>query len=265
MIRKSLAICCAAAAPLAFAQAPAGVTLYGVLDTGIEYVTNVGPTGMGITRMPGNTGSVPSRWGMRGSEDLGNGLRANFNLESGFTPDTGTSGQGGRLFGRQANLGLSGSWGAVTLGRQSTMLFYSMLQSDLLGPNLHGLSALDSYIPNARADNALGYRGTFNGFTVGATYSFGRDAVNAGPNPTGTNCPETAADSKACREVSLLLKYDSANWGVAMASDRLNGGLGAFAGLVSSSLNDTHSFKASKRRDPSSEVCPRSPELLRMM
>jgi predicted porin len=192
--------------------------------------------------MPTNTGSVPSRWGVRGSEDLGNGLNASFTLESGFGLDAGVLGQGGRMFGRQAHVGLSGSWGALTLGRQYTMLFYSMLQSDLLGPNIHGLASFDSYIPNARADGAIGYRGTFNGFTVGATYSRGRDAVNAGPSPAGTNCPQSATDSKACRETSLLLKYDSSNWGMAVATDQILGGAGAFGGMTSSALTDTRTM-----------------------
>lgn len=61
------------------------------------------------------------------------------------------------------------------------MLFYSLLDSDILGPNVYSTASLDVYIPNARAGNAIGYRGTFNGLTLGATYSFGRDTVNAGP------------------------------------------------------------------------------------
>jgi predicted porin len=223
----------------AFAQS-AAVTIYGLIDTGVEHLTNVGPAGDGLTRMPTLTGALPSRVGFRGTEDLGGGLKAIFTLENGFGPDAGTLGQGGRLFGRQAFVGLSGPWGAITLGRQYTMLFHSILDSDILGPNIYGSGSLDSYIPNARADNAIAYRGTFAGVTVGATYSFGRDTVNAGPSPAGTNCPgENGADRSACREWSALLKYDTQNWGVAAAYDRLNGGPGAFAGLTSSSLRDS--------------------------
>lgn len=232
------ALCVASAQ--AQAQTPGGVTLYGLIDTGVEHVTNVAATGGGLTRMPSLTGSLPSRWGLRGTEDLGGGLRTTFVLESGFAPDTGASAQGGRLFGRQAFVGLSGAWGTVSLGRQYTMLFWSLLDSDVLVPNIYSIGSLDSYIPNPRTDNAIAYRGTFSGLTVGATYSLGRDAVNAGPSPGGTNCAgENAADTKACREWSMLVKYDAASWGTALAVDKIRGGAGAFAGLTSSALSDT--------------------------
>jgi predicted porin len=120
------------------------------------------------------------------------------------------------------------------------MYFWSLLDADILGPNVYGSASLDSYIPNARADNALAYRGTFGGLTFGATYSFGRDAVNAGPSPAGTNCAgENPADKKACREWSAMVKYDSASWGAALAVDELRGGPGAFAGLTGSAMTDT--------------------------
>jgi predicted porin len=215
------------------------VTIYGIVDAAVEHVTNVGAAGSALNRMPSTTGSVPSRLGFRGSEDLGDGLRAVFTIEMGMAPDTGTLNQGGRAWGRQSFVGLSGSWGSLTVGRQYTMLAVSILDADILGPNLYGSGSLDSYIPNARVDNSIAYRGTFSGLTVGATYSLGRDTVNAGPGPAGTNCPgESAADAKACREWSAVLKYDAAAWGAALAVDELRGGAGAFAGLTSSTMKD---------------------------
>lgn len=228
----------AAACGAVNAQSP--VTIYGIVDTAVEHVTNVGASGSGLTRMPSSTGTVASRLGFRGSEDLGDGLRAVFTIEQGFAPDMGTLNQGGRAWGRQSFVGLSGPWGSLTLGRQYTMLFWSILDADILGPNLYGSGSLDSYVPNARADNAVAYRGTFSGLTVGATYSLGRDAVNAGPSPAGTNCPgESATDKKACREWSALMKYDAPAWGAAVAVDEIRGGAGAFAGLTSGALKDT--------------------------
>ncbi|CAM3402765.1 porin [Polaromonas hydrogenivorans] len=228
-------------------QAQSSVTLYGMVDAGVEYVTHVAPAGGSLTRMPSNTGILPSRFGLRGREDLGGGLSAVYTLEMGFAPDTGASGQGGRLFGRQSTVGLSGDWGAVTLGRQWTMLFWSLLDSDLVGPSIYGLGSLDSYIPNSRIDNSIAYKGKFSDFTVGATYSAGRDTVNAGPSPAGTNCPgESGADSKACREWSALVKYDTKTWGAALAYDEMNGRTPASAtdvvlpaGLTSSSKSDS--------------------------
>jgi predicted porin len=118
------------------------------------------------------------------------------------------------------------------------MLFWSLLDADVMGPNVHSMSNIDSYIPNARADNSIAYKGKFDGITVGATYSFGRDVANAGPSPAGTNCAGQGADHKACREWSALVKYDAPAWGVAAAIDELRGGPGAFGGLTNSSLTD---------------------------
>jgi predicted porin len=228
---------------LAQGTAPAGVTIYGVVDTGVEYITKVGASGTSLTRMPTNTAYSPSRLGFRGSEDLGDGLRAVFTLESQIGLDTGTFLNGGRAFGRQAWVGLSGSWGTLSLGRQNTMLFWSILDADILGPNVFGSGSMDSYIPNARADNVVAYRGTFSGVTLGATYSPGRDGVNAGPSPAGTNCVgESATDKSACREWSVLLKYDTPTWGAAAVVDRIHGGPGAFGGLTSSGLTDKRSM-----------------------
>lgn len=226
------------AAAGAQAQTRSSVSLYGYLDTGIEHLTNVQGAGS-LTRMPGLTGTAPSRWGVRGSEDLGGGLSATFALESGFGVDSGTLNQGGRGFGRQAWVGLNGAWGSVSLGRNYTMLYWALIDADLIGPNAFGLSSMDSYIPNARTDNSLAYRGRFGAWTLGATYSLGRDAVNAGPSPSGTNCAgESATDSQACRQWTAMLKYDSAPWGVALAVDEMRGGTGAFSGLVRSDLKD---------------------------
>lgn len=233
-----------AAAFAAHAQTPpaapaSSVNLYGLIDVGVEHVNNVGASGSGLTRMPSNTGTLPSRLGLRGSEDLGGGLRAVFTLEMGIAPDQGTLGQGGRGFGRQSFVGLQGGWGTVSAGRQYSMIFLSMLDADVIGPAVYALGSLDSYIPNARADNSLAYRGTFSGLTVGAEYSFGRDAVNAGPSPAGTNCAgESATDSRACRQWSAMVKYDSAVWGAALAYDRQNGrGTTSSTDLVFGNLN----------------------------
>lgn len=260
----------AAAVPL-LASAQSSVTLYGVVDTGVEFVNNVGTAKDNVYRMNTLTGTVPSRWGIRGTEDLGGGLKSLFVLESGFAPDSGVSNQGGRLFGRQALVGLSGPWGQVALGRQYTMLFWAMLDPDILGPNVYGSGSLDSYLPNTRADNAVSYKGTFGGFTLGATYSFGRDTVNAGPSPTGTNCAgENPANHTQCREWSALLQYDNKWWAVAAAYDSLRGGPGAFGGLTSSqsdnrlSLNGYVLLSKTKmglgviRRDNGASPTPRS-------
>jgi len=214
------------------------VTLYGVLDAAVEHLSNVGTDSHSDNRMPNLAGSVPSRLGLRGSEDLGGGLSAVFTIEQGFGVDGGSLNQGGRVWGRQAFVGLKGNWGQASLGRQYAMLFYSLLDADILGPNLFGSGSLDSYLPNDRLDNSLAYKGSFGGLTVGATYSLGRDTVSAS-SPSGTGCAGEDGTA-ACREWSVLLKYDTTTWGVAAANDQFHGGGGSWAaaGLTSADKTD---------------------------
>lgn len=224
----------------AFAQT--SVQVYGIIDTAIERVTNTAPNGDSLVRMPNLSGGMmPSRLGFRGSEELGGGLKAIFALENGFGPDSGTVNQGGRLFGRQAWVGLSGDWGALTVGRTYSMLFFSQFDVDIIGPSQFSIGSLDLYLPNNRNDNSISYKGTFSGLTVGATYSLGRDASAAG-GPSATNCGgENAADKRACRAWSAMLRYDARTWGAVVAYDTYNGGTGAAAPFspVSSALSDS--------------------------
>ncbi len=226
-----------ALAVLALASGAAGaqsVTLYGLVDTGIEYVSHANSSGNGLVRIPSVTGTLPSRWGLRGAEDLGGGVKAVFTLESGFNTDTGTAGQGGRLFGRQAWVGLAGSYGTLTLGRQYSMSFLSLGDADLLGPSQYAIGSLDTYIPNARTDNTVAYKGTFGGLTAGATYAFGRDAAGGVP-ASGTCAGEQAGSASSCRTVSAMLKYDAATFGVAGAYEEQRGGAGATASFFNGS------------------------------
>jgi predicted porin len=234
-----LALAAGVALSLADPAPAQGVVIYGVVDLAIERLNATAASGAALHRMPSLTGSVPSRLGFRGTEDLGGGLKAMFTLEQGLGADTGGLAQGGRAFGRQAFVGLSGPWGQVSLGRQTTMLFWSLLDADIIGPSAYSMASLDSYVPNARHDNALAWRGSFGAWTLGASTSLGRDAVNAGPSPAGTQCPGEADDRRACRQHSAMLKFDTARWGLALVGDRFSGGPGAFAGLVDSSLQDT--------------------------
>lgn len=214
-----------------------GLILYGIIDTGVEYVSNVGPQKSGLVRQPSLTGSLPSRWGLRGAEDLGGGLNAVFVLESGFAPDQGTSNQGGRLFGRQAYVGLNGPWGTVSAGRLYSQIYWSLI-GDTMGPNIYAAGLLDAYLPNARVDNAVDYTFTYSGLTVAATYSFGRDSV--APAAAGGCAGESPTDYRACKAMSAMVKYEAPTWGVAAAIDRNYGG-GPGTALPSSSQTDTRS------------------------
>lgn len=172
MQRKNLWKGCAAGlAPLLLAtaaQAQSQVQVYGMVDAGVEHLNRVAGGGS-LTRMPTVTaGVMPSRLGFRGTETLGNGLKAVFTLEMGMALDTGAMQQSGRGFGRQAYVGLAGDWGSLTLGRQYTMGLYAMMGSDLMGPAVFGLGSLNAYIPNQRLDNAVAYRGKFGNWELGA-------------------------------------------------------------------------------------------------
>jgi outer membrane protein OmpU len=108
------------------AQAQSSVTLYGVIDDGLTYVSNVG--GAHVYKMDDSV-SQGDRFGFKGVEDLGGGLKAVFDLEGGFNPNTGASRQGGLEFGRLAFVGLSsGQYGTVTLGRQYDQMTTTLLR-----------------------------------------------------------------------------------------------------------------------------------------
>jgi predicted porin len=210
------------------------VALYGIVDTGVEYIHNANPAGHSLVRIPPLTGESPSRWGLKGVEPLGNGYKAIFGLENGFTVGTGSQGQGGRLFGRQALVGIDGPLGALTFGRQYSMLLWASLYADFIGPNIYGTASLDTWLAAPRTDNSVAYRKSINGLTIGASYSFGRDASPTGGSNTpgeGSCAGSIAGNAAACREWSVLLQYDAMNWGVATAYDRQNGGPGSAVNL----------------------------------
>jgi len=102
-------------APLAMA-AESGVTVYGVISSALRTTSNIDGKGGNKTEVVAS-GIGGSRLGISGTEDLGGGNKAIFQLESGFGTDTGQP-EYGILFGRQAFVGLSGSWGSLTFGRQ---------------------------------------------------------------------------------------------------------------------------------------------------
>src|ERR1700739_2517468 len=124
-MKKSLVALAALGAFACGAHAQSSVTLYGIVDEGFNINTNAG--GKHLYNL--SSGVLQgSRWGLRGTEDLGGGLSAIFVLENGFDVNTGKLGQGGLMFGRQAYVGLSSRYGTVTLGRQYDSVV------DYLGP-----------------------------------------------------------------------------------------------------------------------------------
>ncbi|MGA0609144.1 porin [Caldimonas sp. KR1-144] len=211
---KRTLIAAAALALSAGAVQAQNVTLYGLIDAGVERLDHVGAGDDTLYRMPTIAGSAASRWGLRGSEDLGGGLKAVFTLESGFGADSGVMQQGNRLFGRQAFVGLSSDWGTVSLGRQYSMLLLGSLSTDLFLAQIYGAGAFDLFLAGPRVDNALAYQGKFGGLTLGALYSLGRDA---------NTCAGERGIGRECHAWSAVAKYDASLWGVAAWIDEQRG------------------------------------------
>jgi predicted porin len=162
-IAAAIALCSATSA---FAQS--NVTIYGVADVFAQY--GKGNRSQVSLESGGLSGS---RLGFKGTEDLGDGLKAIFQLESGVAFDTGTNTQGGRFWGRQAYVGLSSGWGSLTAGRQYVPQFLTMDATDPFGTGAG--SAANSGIvsfPAVRADNSVAYGfpklGDFSGSLLAA-------------------------------------------------------------------------------------------------
>lgn len=177
-------IAVASAALSLAAHAQTNVQLYGIADAGIEYVDKVRTGGVGsktesTVRVQSGSASS-SRFGIRGREDLGGDLSAVVALESGISIDTGTLGQGGRLFGRHAYVGLNHkSLGELQLGRQTSVVYDYGVFYDPVAATRYSAYVFDA--PYAgRADNAVKYVGKLGGLNIGAQYSFGYDGLIAG-------------------------------------------------------------------------------------
>ncbi|WP_321897283.1 porin [Burkholderia cepacia] len=167
------------------AHAQSSVTLYGLIDTGIAYVNNAG----GHSQYMATSGNINgSRWGLKGSEDLGAGLKAIFVLENGFSVTTGRLGQGGDEFGRQAYVGLSSpTLGAVTFGRQYDAISdYTWMFASAMVWNPYFFAHpgdLDNSTGTNRVNNAIKYKSiSYNGLAFGGMYSLGGVAGQPGRN-----------------------------------------------------------------------------------
>lgn len=188
IMKKSL-IALAVLGAAASAQA-ADISLYGVVDTGLAYTYNddwtIGDKGNIVHSADGESNlemasgiNASSRFGIVGSEDLGNGMKVSFKLESGINTDDGNLGQGGRLFGREASLTLSGDFGKISAGRMGGVgssagtydYVYAIGEAFDGGDfNIWGMTA------SSRYDNMITYETPeFAGVKVTAQYSFDGD------------------------------------------------------------------------------------------
>ena len=235
------------------------LSLYGILDAGLVQMTGTGnispnfvtgavPTGtagarVGTVRGMMNGGESQSRWGIKGSEDLGDGNKAFFQLESaidlgsGQLATSGLSGSNGiaggastpthnmiadtslngQLFNRNAFIGLSNKdMGAVSFGRQNSVQLdvitataggYDPVNAQMFSPiNFSGVYGGGGTTDNARVDNAMKYANKFGNFNVNAIYAFGG----------------IAGASTARSDEELNAGYEASNFGVQAAVQQAN-------------------------------------------
>jgi len=211
-MKKTLIALAALGAMAGAAQAQSTVTLYGLLDANFgSYKTNVA-VGSSVqnlkqTKIDGG-GLNGNRWGLRVSEDIGGGMAVIGNIESGFNIDTGTSAQGGALFGRKAVVGLTGGFGTVTLGRNTSSYDDVAADHAMMGATIFDPSNTNNGNSAARAQQLVdgsfaaaadflgrnttwvGYNSRFNnsvkyaspsfgGFSGGLMYSLGEDKTTS--------------------------------------------------------------------------------------
>jgi predicted porin len=203
-MKKSLIVLAVLGTFAGTASAQTALTIYGLVDAGIVRESG-GPNGS-TTKLTGGVQNG-SRLGFKGAEDLGGGLAAKFVLESGFDTSSGQSGQGGRLFGRQAYVGLGGNWGNVTLGRQYTPHYLAIADIDPFGVGLAG-NALNLIPTVQRTDNTIKYTTpTWSGFVGDLAYAFG----------------EQAGNNSAARQYGVSVGYANGPLVVKLAHQRANG------------------------------------------
>jgi predicted porin len=196
------------------AAAQSSVTVYGLIDTGIEYVNHASATGGSVTRMSSGAMNT-SRIGFRGSEDLGGGLKAIFQLENGFKLDTGAfDGDANQLFNRQSNVGLEGGFGRIVAGRSFSTTYDFILPFDPMGYSAQYSWVTSAGATGARKDgmptgvsNLIKYQGTFSGVKIGAMVGFG----------------EVAGSTSDTSKYGVGLGYDNGPFSVATTYDRVNG------------------------------------------
>jgi hypothetical protein len=243
MKKSLLAIAVAAALP-GFAQAQSSLTMFGVLDASVQWgnsdanssytITPATSAAYGVnpatgaialtpakpatvTKSLGSSGftlangvGMGSRFGVRGSEDLGGGMRAIFTLEhrldvtDGDTSGSSSTGRGdttnNKFWNGQAWVGLASGWGQVTFGRQYTPIFWALYPADFTEYRYYNNwaaptgSTIATLIPQGpvRLDNSISYKSpTFGGLTVYAVYAFGENIGAGTVGATGTNTTGT--------------------------------------------------------------------------
>jgi predicted porin len=194
LMKKATCLLFAMATTSGAALAQTNVQLYGLLDQALEYNSHSNAKQNSLVRMKSG-GMNTSRFGLRGSEDLGGGLKAVFQLESGIQIDTGSFDDPSALFNRQANVGFEGAFGRVVMGRSFSTTYDFVLPYDPMGyAPLYSWATSSNASPpvdkgTVRKDgmltgvsNMIKYQGKFGPMRLGAAYALGEEAGNSSRN-----------------------------------------------------------------------------------
>ncbi len=228
MNKKLLAVAVAAALAPAFASAQTNVTMFGVVDTGLTWAKsgNQKVSGMDQNALASN------RFGVRGSEDLGGGLRANFHLESNISANGGGTGTQNGATGtavdfstRLGYLGLAGGFGEVRMGRQYSPAFIVQTSYDLFGTN--GVASALNIMSGVRTGSgaaaaAVGGNAATAGLGQSSQVRVSNGIQWLSPNWSGftanlmMNFGERQNATGAERQTGLALKYAAPIWSISL-------------------------------------------------
>lgn len=229
MNQRSIKLSALALAVAAFAgQASAAdsVSIYGVIDAGGRIATNqatptatVAMPASGTTQSMTSGGLTSSRFGFKGTEDLGGSLKATFQLEAGMANTTGAlDNTNSILFNRTSTVGLTDGRHSLTLGRQYTEAYYSLGEVDALGlkatpvnPNvaagmLNDTTAFGNQLTgqtDIRTNSAIRYDGNYGNFKAGLQYSLG--------GVSGNDVQKSSYGARASYNFGTVLVSGSAN------------------------------------------------------
>lgn len=159
------------------AHAQSSVTMYGSLDGGLRNVVNGTKSGGAELTMASNGVYDQNRWGFRGVEDLGDGLKAVFNLEAGYILSTGAlDNANGVLFQRRSTVGLEGAFGRVDVGRQFALQHYLIKDFEPFDFRYLGITeaaGVTNGNSTGRDNNDIYYTGAFGPTVFRAEYALG--------------------------------------------------------------------------------------------
>ncbi len=202
-MQKKLIVLAVAGLVSSGAFAADNVTLYGSFDAGLRNLSNSNGAGQSLTTMASNGTFNSNRLGFTGKEDLGNGLNAHFDLETGFNSGTGATDTNnvGNFWNRTASLGLGGSWGSLDLGNQYTAIFHTVAAYDPFHYKYVGIIPMAG-LDGARRNNDIQYTGNFGAVTARVEH-----AVGQVPGSTAAGATTEGGLSYAAGGLSLGTAY----------------------------------------------------------